>query len=59
LKKIGTDWLSEMSSLVLIVPSAINSLDKNLLLNPEHPEMKNLNIEIGRPFQFDPRMFGK
>lgn len=59
LQELGTDWIQGMSSLVLLVPSAINPLEKNILLNPAHPEMKNLKILKAQPFQFDPRMFGK
>ncbi|MDZ4657613.1 MAG: RES family NAD+ phosphorylase [Bythopirellula sp.] len=59
LPTIGTDWLLGAKSLVLIVPSAINALEKNLLLNPAHSEIKRLKIDASQPFQFDPRMFGK
>jgi len=59
LQSIGTDWLRGRTSLVLIVPSAINSLEKNLLLNPQHPQFKRLKVEMGQPFRFDPRMFRK
>jgi RES domain-containing protein len=59
LQRIGTDWLRREASVVLVVPSAINSLEKNILLNPAHPEIKKLRVEAGRPFRFDPRMFGK
>jgi RES domain-containing protein len=59
LQTLGTDWLVGAKSLVLVVPSAINSMEKNILLNPAHPEIKRLKIEKCQPFQFDPRMFGK
>ncbi|MFW6169800.1 MAG: RES family NAD+ phosphorylase, partial [Planctomycetota bacterium] len=59
LQTIGTNWLRRLTSLALIVPSAINSLERNILLNPAHPEIKKLKVEDGQPFQFDPRMFGK
>ncbi len=59
LQTIGTDWLRGMKSLVLVVPSAINPQEKNILLNPAHQEMKKLKVETSQPFQFDPRMFGK
>ena len=59
LQSIGTDWLLSQSSVVLLVPSAINPLEKNILINPAHPEMKKLRVETGRSFRFDPRMFGK
>lgn len=59
LKQIGTDWISGQSSLALKVPSAINSQEMNILLNPAHSEMKKLKIGDEQPFHFDPRLFGK
>jgi RES domain-containing protein len=59
LQRLGTEWLLGQTSLVLIVPSAITLLERNILLNPAHPEIKQLRLEAGRPFHFDPRMFGK
>lgn len=59
LQRIGTDWLVSLRSLVLIVPSAINPREKNIILNPAHPEIRMLTVEEGQPFAFDPRMFGK
>lgn len=59
LQELGTDWIRSQSSLVIIVPSAINARENNLLLNPVHPEMAELTIGDDRPFLFDPRMFGK
>lgn len=59
LKTIGADWLKSNSSLALIVPSAINPVEKNILLNPRHADFKKLKTETSKPFHFDPRMFGK
>ena len=59
LQRLGTEWLLRQTSLVLIVPSAITPLEQNILLNPAHPEIKQLRLEAGRPFHFGPRMVGK
>jgi len=59
LQRLGTEWLLGQTSLVLIVPSAITPLERNILLNPAHPEIKQLRLEPGRLFHFDPRMSGK
>ena len=59
LQEIGTHWLQQRSSALLIVPSAINPVERNILLNPSHAEVKRLKVEKGRAFKFDPRMFGK
>jgi RES domain-containing protein len=39
------------------VPSAVNPIDKNILLNPDHPEMEYVSIEPPERFDFDARMF--
>lgn len=59
LQEIGTDWIRAQASLVLVVPSVMNPLERNLLVNPAHSEFEQLEVDIARPFQFDPRMFGK
>ena len=45
--------------MLLVVPSAINPIDNNILINPTHPDTKRLRIQQGNAFQFDPRLFGK
>ena len=57
LQELGTEWLNSNSSLALVVPSAVNPFDKNILLNPSHPQMKDVKVEPPEPFDFDPRMF--
>lgn len=59
LQEIGTSWLTAQSSLVIFVPSAINPLESNILVNPNHPDIHLLAVKASQPFQFDPRMFGK
>ncbi len=59
LQAIGNNWIVDCASLILIVPSAINPMESNLLVNPAHPDFKKLKVSGGEPFEFDPRMFGK
>jgi RES domain-containing protein len=56
LRRFGDAWLQAGETVVLAVPSAVIPIEKNYLLNPSHPEMKN--IQIGRPqrFQLDFRL---
>ncbi len=53
---IGDDWLKKQDSLVLVVPSAVNIYEYNYLINPHHPEFKNVKIEEIIPFEFDTRL---
>jgi RES domain-containing protein len=53
---IGDNWIRRATSPILRVPSAIIPLEFNLLLNPAHPEFRE--IAIGKPldFAFDRRL---
>lgn len=57
LQDFGSDWLRERRSLALFVPSAMNPEEKNILLNPLHPQITTLRNIKSKPFHFDPRMW--
>lgn len=54
---IGSDWVREKSSLILEIPSAIVPIDKNYLLNPNHPAFSTIEIIDKVAFNFDNRLF--
>jgi RES domain-containing protein len=53
---IGDVWVREARSAVLAVPSVIISGELNLVLNPAHPDFKQIIIGKPEPFAFDPRL---
>lgn len=53
----GSEWLREGQQLGLIVPSVVMPLERNILLNPQHPAMSRVKIVEEREFRFDDRMF--
>lgn len=55
--RYGSAWLREGKAAVLDVPSAIVQVERNLLLNPRHPDFTKLSISRSKPFAFDPRMW--
>ena len=55
-KAIGDAWVRESRSAVLALPSVIISDELNYLLNPAHPDFKNITIGKPEPFAFDPRL---
>jgi RES domain-containing protein len=57
LQRIGNAWLSSMASLLLFVPSVIDPYTTNVLINPMHPEAKDISIQSVRKFIFDQRLF--
>ncbi|OOQ61037.1 RES family NAD+ phosphorylase [Mucilaginibacter pedocola] len=57
LQRIGNAWLRQKSALLLYIPSVIDPLAKNVLINPMHPEAAALKIAEAHPFRFDRRLF--
>lgn len=57
-QSLGMQWLSSGVSLGLWVPSFVEPSERNLLLNPAHPDYRDLILVLERnPFMFDPRLF--
>jgi len=56
LKRIGNTWLISRSSALLFVPSVIDPLAQNVLINPQHPDAATISIGTIEPFTFDDRL---
>jgi len=56
-RDLGDAWIAARSSLALMVPSVPIRAEWNVLLNPLHPRMGELQIEPLQVFHFDARMF--
>lgn len=56
---LGDEWITSLSSPVLIVPSAIvkTKNEFNLLLNPLHPDFREIEVKNIEPYQIDGRLF--
>lgn len=52
----GSEWLMSRESLLLWVPSAIMPRERNVLINPAHPEMKEVRIIEVEEYVFDQRL---
>jgi RES domain-containing protein len=57
-RQLGTDWLLEGKVLMLSVPSVVIPFERNILLNPRHPQFGSVLVSKVAPFFFDPRIFG-
>tara|TARA_B100000949_G_C13925000_1_gene302420 strand:- start:42 stop:500 length:459 start_codon:yes stop_codon:yes gene_type:complete len=53
---IGDSFIKNQENLILRVPSIISKNDYNYLLNPNHPDMKNVKISNKTKFTFDERL---
>lgn len=57
IQEIGTQWASAKRSAVLSVPSVVIQIERNYLIDPEHPDFKRIGISDAIPFEFDERMW--
>jgi RES domain-containing protein len=57
LQKLGTAWVRSGRSAILLVPSSVIPHERNVLLNPTHPDFSKIKLHKAEPFSFDPRMW--
>jgi RES domain-containing protein len=57
-KVFGEQWCFEKRSVILMVPSVVARLDRNVLVNPAHPEFANIQASLHQPVFWDRRLFG-
>lgn len=53
---IGDAWVGRAESAVLRIPSVVIPAEYNYMLNPAHPDYRQLTIGDPVPFAFDPRL---
>ena len=53
---IGSAWQENLQSPALLVPSVMIQEECCILLNPEHPDTKAIQIRYPTPFEFDGRL---
>jgi len=55
-RNLGTKWATSGRSVALSVPSVQVPDERNVLLNPVHPDFPRVSFGAARPFEFDPRL---
>ncbi len=56
-KSVGDDWHARGRSAILIVPSIPARLDRNFLINLQHPASRRIEHEMAAPVWWDERLF--
>jgi RES domain-containing protein len=57
-KPYGETWKAQARSLLLIVPSVLARLERNILINLDHAESKRVSCSLHHPVIWDPRLYG-
>lgn len=53
---IGDIFISENQHLAMSVPSAVNSIEKNIMINPKHPDFMKVKVITTRNLGIDVRL---
>jgi RES domain-containing protein len=54
----GARWVRDARSLLLVVPSRVAPAERNVLVNPAHPEFGRIDVGPEEPVEWDGRLFG-
>ncbi|CAB3801178.1 RES family NAD+ phosphorylase [Pararobbsia alpina] len=55
--EIGQAWITQANALAMKVPSVVCPADFNYILNPRHPDMRDVAAVAAEAFELDPRLF--
>jgi RES domain-containing protein len=53
----GSAWVREKRSLLLLVPSVVARMERNVVINPAHPEFGDIETALPEPIRWDRRLF--
>lgn len=56
-RRFGHRWYAEGRSAVLVVPSVVARMERNIVINADHPEFVRLVPGAERPVWWDDRLF--
>ena len=57
-RSYGEAWCLAQRSVILLVPSMVARMERNILINPGHPEFPRLTVGLHQPIWWDKRLFG-
>ena len=58
-QRYGSQWLTEQRSAILLVPSVPAPFDRNILINPNHPDFANISTGLEMTIPWDERLFSE
>lgn len=56
-RRFGTAWARERRSAILLAPSIVARMERNIVINPAHPEFGSIKTSLHEPVWWDERLF--
>ena len=57
-RRFGDQWIKEARSAVLLIPSVVAKLEWNAVVNPRHPDARQISVSQPHAVIWDQRLFG-
>ncbi len=57
-KAFGEAWALEARSVILLTPSLVARMERNVVINPAHPQAARIRTSLHQPVWWDQRLFG-
>ncbi len=57
-RRFGHDWHAQRRSALLLVPSVVTRMERNVVVNADHPEFPQFQTGPEMPVRWDERLFG-
>jgi RES domain-containing protein len=58
-REFGARWVNERRSLILLVPSYVARVERNVVINPLHDEFSGIEISLPTPVWWDEQLFDR
>jgi RES domain-containing protein len=56
-RQFGARWETELRSAILLVPSYVVRVERNVIINPAHPDAAAIETSLAEPVWWDERLF--
>jgi RES domain-containing protein len=53
----GARWMRQARSAILLVPSFVARLERNVVINPAHPDVGKITASLPEPVWWDAKLF--
>ena len=58
-RAFGATWYTERRSAILIVPSVVARVERNVLIHPDHDDARKIHVGLETPVYWDSRLFAR
>jgi len=58
-REFGVRWANEGRTVLLLVPSYVARIERNVVINPHHEEFSQIKISLPIPIWWDARLFNR